>query len=265
MSADEVTLSTGTLDKLLSAQSVVVSDVAGSSARGTRRSRNEDAWGFRGGGAFVVADGMGGRPGGDVAALASVESFLEQLCSDSIDWRALFDTVNRSVSRSAESHGLSDVGAVAIGMRCSGDRITLAHVGDARAYRLRDSQVQQLTRDHSIAEAIATLGVRRSASGLPTRQLAAVTSFFGGTHSAEEFSVHELTPRSGDRIVLCSDGVYRFVETSDWMWAASAPSAHGAAEGLVARARSNGSTDDCTALVIDVDVDITAPTDWTVS
>ncbi len=254
MSADETTITTEAFDKLTARRTVVPTDIAGASKQGARRKRNEDAWGFRGSVAFVVADGMGGRAGGDTAARAAVEALLGELCRDSIDWPTMIASVNEQVARVAVRRGFESVGAVAIGMRCRADRVTLVHVGDARAYRVRDGLVQQLTRDHSVAEAIAALGVRRSESGLQPRQLAAVTSYFGDASSSDEFSVHELTAYPGDRIILTSDGVHDWIDAEAWAAAAGKSSARDAAESLVGSAKSNGSGDDCTALIVDLDI-----------
>ncbi len=254
MSADETTISPSTLGRLTARRAVTPTDIAGVSKQGVRRARNEDAWGFRQSTAFVVADGMGGRPGGDTAASTTVEALLAELCSDSTDWPAMVASINEQVTCAAIRWGHENTGAVAVGMRCRGDRVTLVQIGDARAYRIRDGVVRQLTRDHSVAEAIAALGVRRSDSGLGPRQLAAVTSYFGDASSAQEFNVHELTAYPGDRIVLTSDGVHDWIGADTWVQVANVASACDAAETLVKRAKSNGSGDDCTALTVDLDV-----------
>lgn len=261
---DEDTLRPEVVRRILRTRSVVATDVGGASRQGARRDRNEDAWGFAAGNAFVVADGMGGREAGDLAASATVETLLSELQRPLTDWPAVLGTVNRSVQDAARRSGHESIGAVAVGLRCHRDRATIVHVGDARAYRLRSDGTQQLTRDHSVAEAIADLGLRQSESGLPAGQLAAVTSFFGGDRSADEYSVHELTVLDGDRIVLCTDGVHHELSPTDWHRASTISTAGDASAFLVDTAAQRGATDDCTALVIDLTFDA-GPTDEHVS
>lgn len=229
-------------------------DVGGATAQGRRRTRNEDAWGYRTGHAVVVADGMGGRPNGDVAAHAVVEALTEALAGDVVDWRNPVSTANGAVRRAtaALDRGEQPGGAVAVALRCVGDRTSIVHVGDARAYRLRDGLAEPLTRDHSVAETMAELGVRRSTAGLEPRQLASLTTFFGEPGSSDEFTVRELTVRSGDRVVLCTDGCYSTLSPEDWASVGDIDLAGDAASHLVDLAVAAKTRDDATAVVIDL-------------
>ncbi len=252
---DENTLSKGVLAQLglsPTAHSVLVRDVGGASVQGRRRRRNEDAWGFRGANAFVVADGMGGRPGGDRAAHTAVDTLLDELTGPVTDWRLPVERANAAVQASRtrdEDHG----GAVIVAFRCVDDRASILHVGDARASRLRRRRFEALTRDHSVAEAVNDAGLRRSQSGLQPRQLAAVTSFLGHDDAWREYTVRELTVRPGDRIVLTTDGVHDHLPSSAWAMAADIEASGDAAEFLVSTAQAAGSNDDATAVVIDLD------------
>lgn len=243
---------------------VTVTDVGGCSVQGSARVRNEDAWGFAHGAVFVVADGIGGRPDGDVAAHAAVDSLLTSLSNHVADWRDPMRRASEAVRRAPVPTGPTRVasrhddrggpsGAVAVALRCVHARTSIVHVGDARAFRVRDGMVEPLTRDHSVTEVMAGLGLRRSETGLPAHELAAVTSYFGDSRSWEEFTVRELTVRAGDRIVLCTDGCYRHVSRDAWRSAVANTSAGQVARLLVEHAVSAGATDDSTAMVIELD------------
>ena len=239
-----------------------VSDFGGRSVQGARRVRNEDAWGHQHSEVFVVADGIGGRRHGDVASSATVTSLLASLSVDVIDWREPMRAASQAVmsaavpaerrrvsTRSDERSGPG--GAVAAALRCRNGRTSLVHVGDARAYRIRDGLVEPLTRDHSVGEVMADLGVRRADTGLDDHELSSLTSFFGEARSWEEFTVRELTVRSGDRIVLCTDGCYRHLDRAAWMSTTGIGSAGSAADHLIDHAVAAGASDDATAMVID--------------
>lgn len=258
---DEITIRSSVFASSMSRRVVTVDDIGGCSRQGMGRRRNEDAWGYRDGRAFVLADGMGGRSSGDLAARVTVDALLTELSQEHIDWRSAIANVSSAVCAAAEHASGESIGAVAVGVRCYDDRVTVVHVGDARAHRLRGGTVQQLTRDHSVAEAMADLGVRREESGLGARQLTALASYFGTPGSAAEFSVHELTVRSGDRIVLTSDGVHNSIDRSGWAQASAVPTAGDAAFYLVEHAQQAGATDDSTAVVFDFSVGFGATND----
>ncbi|MFK7918940.1 MAG: PP2C family serine/threonine-protein phosphatase [Ilumatobacter sp.] len=241
-----------------------VADVGGRSVQGSTRIRNEDAWGFRGGDVFVVADGIGGRLHGDVAARATIESLLVSLSNEVLDWRTPMQQASEAVMAATalaiptpydvgRTESTGPGGAVAAALRSFRGRVSLVHVGDARAYRIRDGVVEPLTRDHSIREVMADLGVRRCDSGLPDRELASITSFFGESRSWEEFTVRELTVRPNDRIVLCTDGCYGLLASEDWESVRTTMSAHDAASLLIDHAVTRGTRDDATAVVVDFD------------
>jgi len=262
-SSDENTMSRGVLAQLglvAAPRDVLVRDVGGASAQGRRRRRNEDAWGFRGATAFVVADGMGGRPAGDRAAHVAVDALLDNLTETVTDWRIPVGRANDAV-QAARLTGDDPGGAVIVALRCIADRASILHVGDARAYRIRDGQAEPLTRDHSVAEAINDAGLHRSESGLQPRELSAVTSFLAHDDAWREYSVRELTVRPGDRLVLTTDGVHNHVSGATWGMLAEIDAAGDAAEFLVGTAQAAGSNDDATAVVVDLDLRLVTTTD----
>ena len=121
-----------------------MSSWAAASETGRQRSHNEDAWGQHESSVFVVADGMGGRPGGAVAATAAVAALLDELGGAAwsegalVDWQRVMDRANEAVVTAGRRAGHAQVGA-AVAVVCSvANRTVVAHAGDVRVYRIRD-------------------------------------------------------------------------------------------------------------------------------
>jgi serine/threonine protein phosphatase PrpC len=233
---------------------------AGATAQGSGRQHNEDAWGERAGRAFAVADGMGGRAGGVGAAAAAVDGLLDELSSyaDGIEWPEAISRVNGAVMRYAANAGHQQVGAAAAAFRYAGGRLTVVHLGDVRVYRLRGGQAELLTTDHTLGEELGRSGADPGSAlpggGVPRhlshRQLAGLTTFFGDAESSSRFSVRTLSVQAGDRLVACTDGVYRHVPLRVWQDVAAQQACETAAQMLVRAATMHGTTDDATALVV---------------
>jgi len=202
---------------------------ASATDQGLRRSTNEDNFAVREDlKLFVVADGMGGHAAGEVASQAVVEgivAFVEATRAMSPDqtWPTPFDpeqSVNanrlragfqmgnrRLAAQIASSSDLRGMATTAVAMLIDGGTATLAHVGDSRVYRLRDGQLERLTRDHSWVEEQIRLGAlsETAARQHPWRNI--VTRALSGSDDLE-VDIQEVALQSGDRLLLCSDGLF---------------------------------------------------------
>jgi PPM family protein phosphatase len=230
---------------------------------GTRRRVNEDTWGRRGD-VFVVADGMGGRGGGALAARTAVDRFLDRVAgTPQPDWRAAVEQVNTDVLRAAADRGIDRVGTTLLAAAIRGQLVTLVHIGDSRAYRLThiappvltsadDERLDLLTHDHNVrAELLA--------AGLDVRDyrergvaLHGLTSFIGLEHDILRVDVLAVPVRSGDRILLCSDGVHRQLDGDQLRVLLAAKTARQAAEALVSESDRAGGRDNSTAVVVEI-------------
>ena len=125
------------LTATLAAYPLGVVDWGAATSPGMRRRVNEDAWGRRDD-LFVIADGMGGRGGGALAARTAVDRFLERAgaAADRPDWRAVVEAVNADVLAAAAARGIERVGTTLLAAAVGGPLVTLVHLGDSRAYRL---------------------------------------------------------------------------------------------------------------------------------
>ena len=206
---------------------------ASATDKGLRRSINEDCVLVRDDlSLFVVADGMGGHAAGEVASQEVVDGIAAfvmatQAMSPDQTWPIPFDleqTVNanrlnagfrmgnrRLASQIATSNELQGMATTAVAVLIEGASATLAHVGDSRAYRLRDGQLDRLTRDHSWVEEQIRVGAltEEAARQHPWRNI--VTRALSGSEDLE-VDIQEVALQSGDRLLLCSDGVFTVLD-----------------------------------------------------
>ena len=132
----------GELSAALAASPLAVVEWATATSRGLRRRVNEDAWGHRDR-VFVVADGMGGRGGGSLAARTAVDRFLARSVGPTVDWRDVIAGVNDDVRRAGAERGIDRLGTTLLAAAVGGPLVTLVHLGDSRAYRLTHTDRRQ--------------------------------------------------------------------------------------------------------------------------
>jgi serine/threonine protein phosphatase PrpC len=216
--------------------------------------------------AMVVADGMGGMNAGEVASMLAISTGVK-LADKSVKWgfkinekeakdllmrlSAYFREIDRRLTRKSEAdRKLFGMGTTMTLAYSVGVHLFLIHVGDSRAYLYRRGQLTQLTRDHTVAQALADAGhikqedVRRH----PKRNT--LTNYLGGHRGKIKADVRWLRLEHGDRIVLCSDGLSDMVEDPE---IARSLAAHDdpdtAALDLVRLALENGGKDNVTVVV----------------
>jgi serine/threonine protein phosphatase PrpC len=222
-------------------------------------------------GLFVVADGMGGHNGGEVASQLAVEA-IHQFIADSasgaditwpfgievaksMDINRLTTAVrlaNRKVYAEGSRHAaLSGMGTTVVAALVTGDRVTVASVGDSRIYRLRGDQLEQLTKDDTWLASV--LGEKEAADADPAHPLRHVLTSVVGTRDDVKPGAREEQLVAGDTFVLCSDGVHGRLDSASitaLLQAASTPPDQAAR--LVDEALTRGGSDNATALVIGV-------------
>ncbi len=189
-------------------------EVAALSDCGPSRAENQDAWAVlpldpRPGVALLLADGMGGHADGAVAAYLAVHGACNVLRAGRDAHRALADAVgeaNEAVARHRASRAGVVAGTTLVAAVVAGVRVSIASVGDSRAYLLREGRPLQLTLDHSwVAEQVRAGHLPPSAvQGHPHRSL--LTRALTG--DAVEVDVHSTDAREGDVLLLCSDGLW---------------------------------------------------------
>lgn len=220
---------------------------AATSETGLVRENNEDA-AYSGHWLFAVADGMGGHAAGEVASAAVIESLGSH--DTEVAPGTLLEVLglaivgaNREVARrAAVDPSRKGMGTTLTAMLWSGDRAALAHIGDSRAFRLREGRVRQITEDHTIGKLVSDADF-----------LAPVLSRYldGRPDRSADLGLREL--RVGDRYLLCSDGLSPVVNVDAIRGVLmSAPTPPDAVRQLSALAAEAGGPDNFTMVVIDV-------------
>lgn len=213
---------------------------------------------------FVVADGMGGQAAGEVASRLALRAVVDHVLSTP-DWimrdashhsvqieeriAQRFAAADKSVQEQGRLHpqwfGMGTTMTLAVS---SGLELFLGHVGDSRAYLMRDGQLERLTRDHSYAQALADSGMisqREVATNWFRNVL--LRSLGGGEARAD---VQHLSLQCGDQLLLCTDGLTDLVAAGpigEILRAASG--AQAACDQLVQTALAAGGKDNVTVIV----------------
>jgi serine/threonine protein phosphatase PrpC len=209
---------------------------------------------------YAVADGMGGHVGGEVAAQVAVDALLSVFTREPTKAGLLdaFAKANSAVwEEGQENSELRGMGTTLTALALVGgddgrDTLALANVGDSRAYLFSDDQIVQITADHSLAEERMRHGemTEEEAAVHPQRHI--LTRALG-VSSEVEADMWDLKLRSGDRLVLCSDGLSNEITSEELAQVLSSvrdPSE--AAHQLVEIANEHGGSDNITVVVVDV-------------
>lgn len=215
---------------------------------GAVRTRNEDNLLARPQvGLWVVCDGMGGHDAGDYAS-GHIVGALDALVLPARHGarirsiRHCLGQSNRHLQHYAHQHSFAHVGSTVVALCVKGRRAAVIWVGDSRAYRLRDERLRQISRDHSVAEELAGIGLAQAGEnpGAITRAIGA------GPELVIDLAVLESRP--GDIWLLCSDGVSGVLRDAEMVTLLR--EARDPANALVAGAIEAGSRDNCTAVVV---------------
>lgn len=205
---------------------------------------------------FVVADGIGGFEAGEVASSIAVETLKELGPEESFD-DAIHEANRRILSAAREDEKFSGMGTTVVAIRFAGTEeepaAEIAHVGDSRAYLLRGGELQPMTEDHSLVAELVRSGdlTRAQAAEHPQKNL--ITRALGA-EEAVEVDTLQLPVKSGDRILLCSDGLTDMVPEDRISEVLTEPSQdpEAPARQLLSEALEAGGTDNITLVLVDV-------------
>ncbi len=236
-------------------------ETAGLTDTGQVRAVNEDQL-ISEGDLFAVADGMGGLGHGQTAARLALEQLQAGFAANSTA-EGLVVAVDRA-NQEVFERGLAladgddppvlgtTIAAVAYVVEDGADQLVVVNVGDSRVYRLRNGQLKQLSTDHSQVADLVRAGAisAEQAADHPERHI--LTKALGVAPEVEA-TVNRSEPSPGDRLLLCSDGLYNEVTEAELVdvLRANAPADDVAAR-LILLANERGGNDNITALVLDV-------------
>ena len=221
---------------------------------GLVRGHNEDSFLLRTP-LFVVSDGMGGHAAGEVASSIAVETVGERApgTADDVLLGAAVEAANMAVIEAAEQGiGKPGMGCTVTSILIEKNKMAVAHVGDSRAYVLRQGTLVRVTHDHSYVEELVDSGqiTADEARTHPSRSI--ITRALGSDPDmyADHFS---LEVNDGDRVILCSDGLSSMISDAEIeALAVSSATPQQAADNLVAAALPAGGADNVTVVVVDV-------------
>ena len=234
---------------------------------GRRRKGNEDEFRFDADlGIFTVADGMGGHAAGEVASRLAVDTTMDSLRRSRTnhptqdtsrvadDLRVAVDEANRCIYASIrDNEDLRGMGTTMVALVAVDGRAVIGHVGDSRAYLLRDRRLYRLTSDHSWVNEQVKMGLLTddAAQRHPMRNI--VTRALGSRTDVLVDIVEE-TMKPGDLFVLCSDGLNTMID-DDGIRAVmleNPSDPKGTCEALIAAANARGGEDNVTVIAIAV-------------
>jgi PPM family protein phosphatase len=234
---------------------------AAASHVGRVRTQNQDS-GYAGTSLFVVADGMGGHAGGDIASAIAVRRIAE---TDRLDFatpqeaefalQSAMIAANQEISAAVEDRPeLTGMGTTVSALVRVGDVIATAHIGDSRIYLLRDGELSQITNDHTFVQRLVETGriTPEEAAVHPRRSV--LMRVLGDIDQSPEIDTSILGTVPGDRWMLCSDGLTSYVPIERILVAMTGSlTPADTAEALIAEALEHGAPDNVTAIVVDID------------
>jgi len=204
---------------------------------------------------FAVADGMGGHRAGDVASTTALDAVRAGYAGGAALDEAVRAANTAVFDKAQADTDLRGMGTTVTAVHVEGERALLAHVGDSRAYLLRDGQLTRITDDHSLVEELVREG-RLSPEEAAVHPQRSIVTRAVGVEETVEVDTYEVDLRPGDRLLLCSDGLTSMVNESGIarvLRDRAEPQA--AADALVVAANAAGGDDNITALVLDVEGD----------
>jgi protein phosphatase len=239
---------------------------------GRVRALNEDVYLARPErGLFVVCDGMGGAPAGEVASkvavdtiLAQLEATVDQCAADSAaDGRGYLPRTNRlaqAVRRSNEviyaqgqrNPQQAEMGSTVVSAWVNHHIASVAHVGDSRAYLFHNDRLEPLTRDHSLVEAEVRAGLMNREQSLRAEHRNVLLNVLGGAADVD-VELAEVPLQPGDYLLLCSDGLTRMVPEHTLRRAIhELRNPQRICDYLIEAANLNGGADNITVIVVEV-------------
>lgn len=254
-------------------------EAAAATQQGQERSVNEDsvfhatvqAENGQWRGLYVVCDGLGGHAGGEVASRLAIETVANHLAGlyaaddggsaprtrptgAAVDEhiRAAVERANSRIRSYARSHpdGPRNLGTTLTLALLDGETAHIANVGDSRTYAARDNAVTQLTEDHSLAAKLTEAGIVQDTPQEPVQRNIIYRAL--GTDDGVEVDLFHWHLRPGDKLVLCTDGLWQaFPENAElarWLGPATAP--HDLSLQLVTEAHRRDGADDTSAVVV---------------
>lgn len=206
-------------------------------------------------GLWAVADGMGGHDAGDVASSKVAEALLRLPIVYGLDnlVEAAVAALRRVNQELIEMGGPTEsrrtIGSTVVGLAIANDQFRCFWAGDSRAYRIRDGQIIQLSRDHSMVQDLVDAGLLDPEDAHNHPNANVITRAVG---VVEELRIDTVSgdAKPGDRFLLASDGLTRLVDDTELVAILTSDNAAAAADRLIETALSRGAPDNVTMIIV---------------
>jgi len=226
---------------------------------GKVRSNNQDS-GYAGRELFVVADGMGGHAGGDVASAIAVNRIREadreyaSAAEAEFALQSALIAANSLLAETVFEHPeLTGMGTTVSALVRVGDQIALAHIGDSRIYLYRDGELKQVSIDHTFVQRLVDSGRITEEEAMVHPRRSVLMRVLGDVDASPEIDTWTLDTKPGDRWLICSDGLSGVVKNDDLAAAlASRDAPRQVAEKLVRQSLDAGAPDNVTVVILDI-------------
>ncbi len=257
--------------------------IIGATDTGLVRKNNEDSIGYDSAlGLLILADGMGGHLGGEVASSLTVDTVIEivqqklpLINSGQIDTNTGFsmeslciqdsiDLANGRVYKQASNNPeLRGMGTTVVILLFYDNRLTISHIGDSRCYRHRKKKMEQITRDHSLLQELIDRGFYTPEEAKKSLNKNLVTKALGISPSIAADTLEELVQKN-DIYLLCSDGLTDFVDDEHISLTIErfSDNLEEAAKQLITKANQNGGKDNISVILCRVLDDFSEPRGW---
>jgi protein phosphatase len=213
-------------------------------------------------GAFVVADGMGGEVAGELAAGMAVATLRERLAkiggdaepaTTAVLSRAIIAANEEIFQRTVAEEDKRGMGTTVTAMALRGARYVIGHVGDSRAYVIRDGEVHQITKDHSWVQEQVDAGYLTAEQARTHPYVSVITRCVGASPEVEA-DVYSGSVRSGDVFMLATDGLTNMLGDEEILWMTSLErSPKRLVNALIDEANRMGGLDNVTVIVVRID------------
>lgn len=221
---------------------------------GLRRKINEDSvFADPDRGLWAVADGMGGHDAGEIASTMVVDALrclpaaadIDALAAQAVD---ALGQVNRELINLARSGGQRTIGTTVVGLAVANGSYRCFWAGDSRAYRLRDGEIERVSRDHSLVQNLVDAGMLKPEEAESHENANLITRAVG---AAEKIEVEVVSgdARPGDRFLLASDGLTRVVRDDELAAELGRGALAQAADNLIETVLARGAPDNVSLVI----------------
>ena len=233
--------------------------VSGNTHTGITRSNNEDAYGiFPDVNLYIVADGLGGHAGGEVASRLAVDIIGSEIAGASATFeireimQRAIQSANSIIQKKAEEDSsLHGMGTTVVVVSLNENKAVVAHVGDSRAYLIRKDIITQITKDHTVVEEYIRIGIMTPKDALyhPSRR---ILSRAVGTEGVANADFESIRIQAGDVLLLCTDGLTNMLSDKEILQAVSElrPDSERITSRLIELANNNGGIDNITVITL---------------